>query len=120
MIKDRKDIEKQYKWDLSVIYESEAAFYKDFAVAEKAIKEFPKLEKKMLKSAQGLYNTLKAMVDLEAIIEKLWHYSHLNFAVDSTNNAYQALSAKVRSLAISAGDPHHAPAPESNGMLFPP
>jgi len=103
MIKERKDIDQKYKWDLSVIYADESLFYKDFSAAEKAIKDFPKFEKKMLKSAQGLYNTLKAMVDLEEIIEKLWHYAHLNFAVDSTNNAYQALSAKVRTLAISAG-----------------
>ena len=103
MIKDRKDIDKRYKWDLSVLYADEKAFYADYAAAEKEIKAFAKLKKKMLKSAQGLYDTLKAMVDIEAVIEKMWHYAHLNFAVDSTNNAFQALSAKVRSLAIAAG-----------------
>ena len=50
MIKDRKDIDKRYKWDLSVIYADEKAFYTDYAIAEKAIKAFPKFEKKMLKN----------------------------------------------------------------------
>ena len=69
-MKDRKDIPAKYKWDLSVIYADEKAFYEDYAKVEKMIKEFPKHEKTMTKSAEGLYNCLKAMCDAEAIIEK--------------------------------------------------
>ncbi len=102
-MKDRKDIPAKYKWDLSVIYADEKAFYTDYAQVEKMIKEFPKHEKTMTKSAEGLYNCLRAMCDTEAIIEKLWSYASLNFSVDSTNNAFQALNGKVRSLAVQAG-----------------
>lgn len=102
-MKERKDIPAKYKWDLSVIYADEKAFYDDYAKVEKMIKEFPKHEKTMTKSAEGLYNVLRADCDIEAIIEKLWSYASLNFSVDSSNNAYQALNAKVRSLAIEAG-----------------
>ena len=80
MIKDRKDIDKRYKWDLSVLYADEKAFYADYAAAEKEIKAFAKLEKKMLKSAQGLYDTLKAMVDIEAVIR---YFVVHNFVVNS-------------------------------------
>lgn len=102
-MKDRKDIPAKYKWDLSVIYADEKAFYADYARAEKLIKEFPKYEKTMSKSAEGLYAALRAMCDIEAIIEKLWSYASLNFSVDSSNNAFQALNGKVRSLAVQAG-----------------
>ena len=102
-MKDRKDIPAKYKWDLSVIYADEKAFYEDYAKAEKLIKEFPKHEKTMTKSAEGLYNVLRLECDIDAIIEKLWSYASLNFSVDSSNNAYQALNAKVRSLAIAGG-----------------
>ena len=102
-MKDRKDIPAKYKWDLSVIYADDAAFNSDYAKAEKLIKEFPKHEKTMTKSAEGLYNVLKAECDIEAIIEKLWSYASLNFSVDSTNNAFQALNGRVRSLAVQAG-----------------
>lgn len=102
-MKDRKDIPAKYKWDLSVIYADEKAFYDDFAKVEKMVKEFPKHEKTMTKSAEGLYNVLRAECDIEAIIEKLWSYASLNFSVDSSNNAYQALNGKVRSLAVQAG-----------------
>ena len=102
-MRERKDIPAKYKWDLSVIYADEKAFYEDYAKAEKLIKEFPEHEKTMTKSAEGLYNVLKLECDIEAIIEKLWSYASLNFSVDSSNNAYQALNAKVRSLAIQGG-----------------
>ncbi len=102
-MKDRKDIPAKYKWDLSVIYADEKAFYEDYAKVEKMLKEFPKHEKTMTKSAEGLYACLRAMCDVEAIIEKLWSYASLNFSVDSSNNAFQALNGKVRSLAVQAG-----------------
>ena len=102
-MKDRKDIPAKYKWDLSVIYADDAAFNADYAKAEKLIKEFPKHEKTMTKSAQGLYDVLKAECDVELIIEKLWSYASLNFSVDSSNNAFQALNGRVRALAVQAG-----------------
>ena len=102
-MKDRKDIPQKYKWDLSVIYADEKAFYDDYAKVEKMVKDFPRHEKTMTKSAKGLYECLRAMCDVEAVIEKLWSYASLNFSVDSSNNAFQALNGKVRSLAVKAG-----------------
>ena len=103
MALERKDVDKKYKWDLSVIYKDEAAFFEDYAKAEKMIKAFAAHEKTMLSGAEGLYNTLKAMTDIEAVIEKLWQYASLNFSVETTNNAYQALDGRVRNLAVMAG-----------------
>ena len=68
MALERKDVDKKYKWDLSVIYKDEAAFFEDYAKAEKMIKAFSAHEKTMLSGAEGLYNALKAMSDIEAII----------------------------------------------------
>ena len=103
MALERKDVDKKYKWDLSVIYKDEAAFFEDYAKAEKMVKAFAAHEKTMLSGAEGLYNTLKAMTDIEAVIEKLWQYASLNFSVETTNNAYQALDGRVRNLAVMAG-----------------
>ena len=103
MTKERKDIEARYKWDLSVIYPTETDFYADYAKAEKAIKSFGKYQDTMCESSKDLYNTLKSLTDIEALIDKLFHYASLNFSVETSNNSYQSLNAKVRNLAISAG-----------------
>ncbi len=102
-IMERKDIPAKYKWDLSVIYADEKAFDADFAKAEKLIAAFGAHESTMCCGARELYETLRDYTQIEAVIEKLWSYASLNFSVDSTNNAYQALNGRVRSLAVKAG-----------------
>ena len=103
MALERKDVEQKYKWDLSVIYKDERAFYDDYARAEKLVEAFAKHEKTMCCGAREFYNTLNDMTAIEADIEKLWQYASLNFSVDTSDNNYQALNAKVRNLAVKAG-----------------
>ncbi len=104
MVYERKDIDKKYKWDLSVIYKDQAAFDADYALAESKIKAFAAHEKTMTESAEALFAALSDMTELEAVIEKLWQYASLGYAVDTSDNAAQALNSRVRSLAIAAGE----------------
>ena len=92
------------EWDLSIIYKDEKAFLADFEKASKLIKSFAKHEKTMCTSAENFYNTLKDMTDIDALIERLWQYASLGFAVDTSDNNAQALNARVRNLAVSAGE----------------
>jgi DNA-directed RNA polymerase specialized sigma24 family protein len=68
---ERKDIDAKYKWDLSVIYKDEEAFFADYKKAEDMIADFAKYEKLVNTSAQGLYDTLVAMSDIETLISML-------------------------------------------------
>ena len=104
MVKERKNIDEKYKWDLSVIYKDEESFNADYELAKKKIEEFKKHESTMLSGAEALYNALSDLVDTEYIIEKLWHYASLNFSVDTSDNSFQALNARVRNLALAAGE----------------
>ncbi|MBQ2794334.1 MAG: oligoendopeptidase F [Clostridia bacterium] len=103
MIKERKDVEQRYKWDLSVIYADEDAFFADYKRAEALVKDFARHEKTITASAAGLYEALCASCEIENIIGRLWEYASLNFAVDTSNNNFQALNARVRNLAVEAG-----------------
>jgi len=103
MANDRQSIDKKYKWDLTVIYPTDESFEEDFKLCGKMIEEYKKHEATMLSSAENLLAALNDYVLLERKIEKLWSYASLNFSVDTSNNKYQALSARVRSLAVSAG-----------------
>ena len=99
---ERKDIDPKYKWDLSVIYENIDAFNADFKRTEGMISDFKKHESTMILAAKNLFDTLTDMAAISRMIEKLWSYAHLNFATNTADNTYQALSGKVRSLAVSA------------------
>ena len=100
---ERKDVEQKYKWDLSVIYKDEKAFYEEYARAEKLVEAFAKHEKTMCSGARAFYNTLNDMTAIEAVIDKLWQYASLNFSVDTSNNNSQSLTARVKNLAVKAG-----------------
>ena len=103
MALERKDIDAKYKWDLSVLYKSDEDFLADMKKTEGLIKAFGKRKDVMLRSAKDLYETFVALSEIEQKIDFLWQYASLNFNVDTTNNNYQALNAKVRSLAVNAG-----------------
>ena len=99
---ERKDIDSKYKWDLTAIYESTAAFEADYKKAETLIAAYKKHEKTMTASADALYSALTDMAKINRMIVKLWSYAHLNFATDTSDNTYQALAGRVRSLAVGA------------------
>ena len=103
MIKERKDVDKKYKWDLSKIFPSDEEFYKAYSETEKLIKDFKKHEKTMIRSAEELYSTLCEYVLIDDRISLLWQYANLNFSTDTSNNSYQSLNAKVRDLAVRFG-----------------
>ena len=99
---ERKDIDKRYKWDLSVIYPTDADFMNDLAKLENMIKEYPKHEGTMLSSAESLCSALEDISKISLLIEKLWCYAHLCFSTDTTDNAAQAKVGRVRNVAMGA------------------
>ena len=103
MALDRKDVPAKYKWDLTVIYKTEADFNADLKLAEQMAKDYAKHEKTMTTSATALYEALRDMATLIEKLERLWQYASLHFATDSTNNAYQAMNARVRNLSVMIG-----------------
>ena len=84
------------------IYKTEEDFYVDYKICEKKIAGFSAHEKTMTSSAENLLKALTDLTDIERLINKLWCYASLNFSTDTSNNAYQALNVKVRSLAVNA------------------
>lgn len=101
---NRQNIDPKYKWDLSVIYPDEKAFEDDYALAQQKIEDFRKYEKTITASAEDLYNALTDMAAVEDLIGRLWQFASLNFAVDTSDNVAQARAAKMRNLAVSAGE----------------
>ncbi len=104
MIKDRKEIDKKYKWDLTAIYKTEAEFEKDYKLAEEKINSFKEYENAITDSATTLYKALSELYEIELIIDRLWQYASLSFATDTANNRFQALNSRVRNLAVLAGN----------------
>ncbi|MBQ8380509.1 MAG: oligoendopeptidase F [Clostridia bacterium] len=95
---ERKDIDKKYKWDLTVLYPTNADFESERAACEKRVKAFSAYEKTMCRSGKDLYAALREYWDIIDVLNKLWEYASLNFSCDSTDNTNQVNATKMRNL----------------------
>ncbi len=97
-MKDRKDIDSKYTWDLEKIYDSILDFNKDYELVKNKIKELFKYEKNMIDNSENFYNTIKLSFEIERLIDKLSVYTSLSFDLDTSNNEMQELSERVSNL----------------------
>jgi len=66
------------------------------------IAEFSKHETTLTSSARSLCEALDDYVKIDGILERLWQYAFLGYSLDTSDNSFQSLQAKVRSLINSA------------------
>ena len=97
-MKDRKDIDIKYTWDLEKIYSNKVEFNKDYDLVKVKIKELFKYEKNMTESSENFYNTINLSFEIERLIDKLSVYTSLSFDLDTSNNEMQELSERVSNL----------------------
>ena len=97
-MKDRKDIDKQYTWDLDVIYSSNKEFDDDYNNVKELINQISKYEENMMDNSDNFYNTICLSFEIERIIDKLYSYTSLSFDLDTSNNECQDLCEKVGNL----------------------
>ena len=94
-MKDRKDIDIKYTWDLEKIYSSIKEFNKDFDLCKSKIKELFNYEKIMTNDSNNFYNTIKLSFEIERLLDKLSVYTSLSFDLDTSNNELQELCERV-------------------------
>ena len=94
-MKDRKDIDIKYTWDLEKIYSSIKEFNKDFDLCKSKIKELFNYEKIMTNDSNNFYNTIKLSFEIERLLDKLSVYTSLSFDLDTSNNDLQELCERV-------------------------
>ena len=97
-MRDRKNIEKQYTWDLNVIYGSKKEFDNDYNKVKELIDKLSKYENNMTDSSDNFYDTFKLANDIERVIDKLSSYVNLSFDLDTSDNEWQEMCEKIGNL----------------------
>lgn len=100
----RADIPAKYKWDLTKIYKTEEDFERDMQKAREITERVGAHKDDMISSPECLYNTFADFFDAQRVISKLYEYAARSFDVDTSENKYQALSAKVMDLYNKLGE----------------
>lgn len=95
-LKERREIEEAYKWDMEKVYLNIETFEEEF--------EKLKLDSKKLNDFKGKLNNeenilayLKLNENLSRTLEKLYVYAHMKSHEDTTNSDYQGLTGKIDS-----------------------
>lgn len=94
----RKDVKLEDTWDLTPIFENDAAWNDAFDAVVSEMDKIANYKGTLGKSAASLLEGLKFRDDLSHHLELLYVYAHLNFDVDTTDPQAQAMSGKVMSL----------------------
>ena len=98
-VKLRSEIDSQWKWDLSHIYESDAAWEKDFVKVKELCRAFASYQGKV---AENPIAPIKARTEAELLLTSLYSYARMHLDEDNANSTYQAFSDRAMSLYVEA------------------
>ena len=87
---NRKQIPKEYTWDLDSVYPNIDAYYSDMKKVKSKITKIAKYENKVLANAENLFAVLKLEVELGLILDKLANYISLNNSLDTRDGFYSS------------------------------
>lgn len=93
-LKERSDIEEQYRWNLSTLYASDAEFEKDFNLLDEAIEKVAAF-RGQLHTAKAIHECLKADTELDLLLSDLFCYANLRRSEDTRAEEAQGLYMRI-------------------------
>ena len=94
LLKERNEIEEQYRWDLSTLYASDEAFEEDFAKLDGCIAKVAAFRGK-LTDAASLKACFEADTELDLLLSDLFCYANLRRSEDTRAEDAQALYMRI-------------------------
>ncbi len=101
-MKERKNMDPAFQWDLSTLYKDDAAWEKDFAAVDADVDKVAAFQGK-LNTAADIRACYDASTALERRFNNLLTYAMLRESEDTRDPAAQALMARGMSKYVAAG-----------------
>lgn len=99
-LRQRSEIEEQYKWRLTDLYQTDAAWEADFAALKGRLPRLAALEKSITGSARALADGLRELDEASLLMERLYVYARMRRDEDNRAAAYQALADRAAGLSV--------------------
>ena len=103
-IPTRSEINESDKWDLTHLFAEVSKWQEDFAWLKRTYPKLQEWKGKAGESSQTLATVLEFEKSLELKMERVYHYTSLQLAEDSTNNEYLARIGQVQNLLTKIGE----------------
>jgi len=98
----RSDIDEAYKWDLDSLYASDEDWEAAYEEAEELIEDLSAYEGRATEDAATLLATLETYEELMRTVSNVAAYARMRRDEDTTDDTYQALTARSQSLSSEA------------------
>lgn len=97
-LRERADIEEQYKWNISAMYADDEAWEKDFREAAEMAEDFSAYSGRLGESPEVLLEALRTRDAIWQKAEKVYVYAQMKSDEDNRDAKYQELSRRAQSM----------------------
>lgn len=111
-IKERREVPKEFQWNLERIFKTDEEFQKEIKAVRKQIDEFAKLEGHTTENAEMFYQSITAGNEIERRLNKLYTYASMKSDEDVANTENQAKKEQVVNLYNYASSKMYFQTPE--------
>lgn len=111
-IKERREVPKEFQWNLERIFKTAEEFQKEIEAVRKQIDEFAKLEGHTTENAKTFYRSITAGNEIERRLNKLYTYASMKSDEDVANTENQAKKEQVVNLYNYASSKMYFQTPE--------
>ena len=101
-VKERKEIEDCYKWDLTVLFQDDSAWEEAFSSLPAVIDKAAAFEGKLTESPEELRSFYDAATEAERALENVFSYASLRSSEDGRDEAAQSMYSRAYSMAVRA------------------
>jgi oligoendopeptidase F len=98
----RDEIDDAYKWDLESLYATDDEWEQAFETAQSLIEDLAAYEGRATEDAATLLGTLETYEQLMRTVSNVASYARMRRDEDTTDDTYQALTARTQSLSSQA------------------
>ncbi|MBV0900365.1 oligoendopeptidase F [Haloarcula salina] len=114
----RSDIDEAYKWDLDSLYASDEDWEAAYARAEELTADLAAYEGRATEDAATLLETLETYEELMRTVSNVAAYARMRRDEDTTDDTYQALTARSQSLSSEASSAASFLEPELQALEY--
>lgn len=98
MVRERKEIDNQYKWDLENLFSSDEEWEENFQSTSDRIDDLREFEGQLTDSASNLKQYLELRNQIKKSIEEIRSYARKKYDEDTRRDKYQGMKSRAETL----------------------
>ncbi len=104
MVRQREEINSEYKWAIEDLYKNDEAWEKDYNKVLELAEIIKSFQGKLSESAEILYEFMGKYEEMQKLSEKVYVYANQKLHENTGNGTYQGLAAKAQGMLVAAGE----------------